>query len=76
MLEDSGINTSVFNAYSTRHVSTSTAQRFGVNLQKIRKTALRSETSKVSATFSNRPLNDNTLVEENFARSILSQVDT
>lgn len=76
MLDESGINTAVFNAYSTRHASTSTAQRLGVNLQLIRKTAGWSGTSKVFATFYNRPVIDDTLIEENFARSILSQVDT
>jgi hypothetical protein len=75
VLEESGINTTIFNAYSTRHASTSAARRSGVNLQLIRKTAGWTGTSKVFGTFYNRPVIDDTLVEENFARSILSQAE-
>lgn len=47
ILHDSGIDISVFGAHSTRHASTSTAHRLGVNLDMIRKAAGWSNTSNV-----------------------------
>ena len=55
-LKASGIDTSVFSAHSTRHASTSAAERKGVNIEVIRKTAGWSEKSSVFARFYNRPL--------------------
>lgn len=55
-LHESGINTDVFTAHSTRHASTSAAARGGVNIETIRKTAGWSEKSTVFARFYNRPL--------------------
>lgn len=67
MLASSGIDTTVFSAHSTRHAATSAAQRAGVSVDVIRKTAGWSDHSATFANFYNRPLiND----DSNFANSI------
>lgn len=68
-LQSSGVDTSVFSAHSTRHSSTSSASRLGVNLDVIRKTAGWSESSRVFAKFYNRELIDDC---NQFANVILS----
>lgn len=52
----SGIDTSTFTAHSTRHAATSAAQRLGVNIEQIRKTAGWSSNSETFARFYNRPI--------------------
>lgn len=70
-LEESGVDTDVFTAHSTRHAATSAASRRGVSLQLIRKTAGWTGSSRVFATFYNRPVLEDAL-DVGFARSILS----
>lgn len=67
-LQSSGIDTSIFSAHSTRHASTSRANRVGVNLDVIRKTAGWSQNSYVFARFYNKEIVHDT---HQFARSIL-----
>ena len=59
-LHSSGINTEVFSAHSTRHLSTSVAKRLGVDLELIWKTADWIENSDTFATFYNREIVSNT----------------
>lgn len=69
-LEKSGVDTTVFSAHSTRHAATSAANRLGINIEMIRKTAGWSQSSSVFAKFYNKEL---TIVESTqFARAILS----
>lgn len=56
VLVASGIDTSVFSAYSCRHASTSAASRKGVSVDLIKKTAGWSKNSMVFAKFYNRPI--------------------
>lgn len=56
VLSESGIDTNIFSAHSTRHASTSSAQRHGVNLDLIRKTAGWSVSSSVFARFYQKSL--------------------
>lgn len=58
ILSLSGIDTSTFTAHSTRHASTSAAQRLGVNIDQIMKTAGWSSGSHTFAKFYNRPINN------------------
>lgn len=67
MLGESGIDTSIFSAHSTRHASTSAAERNGVSLDLIRKTAGWSDKSQTFALFYKRPLQ----TSEFFANAIL-----
>lgn len=68
-LSDSGIDTTTFDAYSTRHASTSSAKRNGISIDVIKKAAGWTESSKTFALFYNRSLvKDKTL----FAKSVLS----
>lgn len=55
-LGSSGIDISIFSAHSTRHAATSAAQRLGLNIETIRKTAGWSSTSRVFAQFYNRDI--------------------
>lgn len=60
----SGIDTQMFKAHSTRHASTSAANKAGVSLDEIRKTAGWSESSLTFAKFYNRQLaNSNCFAE-------------
>lgn len=68
-LTESGVDTSLFSAHSTRHSSTSSASRLGVSLEVIRKTAGWSESSKVFAKFYNKEVIDD---PNQFANTILS----
>lgn len=56
VLEESGIDTSIFTAHSTRHAATSAAARRGVSIEIIRNTAGWTSSSQVFANFYNRPL--------------------
>lgn len=58
---DSGIDTTVFSAHSTRHASTSAASRAGLNVDIIRKCAGWSAQSTVFATFYSRPIIDSNI---------------
>lgn len=68
-LKDSGINTSIFTGHSTRHAATSTANRCGVSIDVIRKTAGWTDSSKVFARFYNKEI-----IDIDFARSILNNL--
>ncbi|XP_052751844.1 uncharacterized protein LOC128199980 [Galleria mellonella] len=59
-LQESGIDTSIFGAHSTRHASTSAASRAGLSVDVIRKVAGWSDQSAVFANFYNRPIIDTT----------------
>ena len=63
-----GIDTSIFSAHSTRHASTSTAKRDGVNIDLILKTAGWTPNSQSFARFYNRSI---TKANNTFALSIL-----
>ena len=67
ILRDSGIDTDKFSGYSTRHASTSAADRSGVSLDTIRKTAGWTDKSSTFAKFYNRPVSTGL----NFAKQIL-----
>ncbi|XP_045766917.1 uncharacterized protein LOC123868426 isoform X1 [Maniola jurtina] len=69
ILGKSGVDISIFSAHSTRHASTSSANRIGVSIEVIKKTAGWSEQSGVFAKFYNKEIiND----QNSFARSILT----
>lgn len=70
MLSDSGIDTSIFTPHSTRHASTSHANRCGVNVDVIRKTAGWSERSNTFANFYNRPL----VAQNNFGNNLMNSL--
>ncbi|XP_076236334.1 uncharacterized protein LOC143180473 [Calliopsis andreniformis] len=70
ILEKSGINTNVFTAYSTRHAATSAANRSGINIDLIRKTAGWTAKSKAFANFYNLKITDDNTV---FANSVLKR---
>lgn len=69
-LTESGIDTTIFSAHSTRHAATSAARRSGVNIDMIRKTAGWSGHSEVFNKFYNR----NVITQDptDFAFSILN----
>lgn len=67
-MSQSGLDTEVFRAQSTRHASTSAAFRKGVNVNEIRKTAGWTQNSNTFAKFYNRPLIDS----DRFAEIILA----
>lgn len=70
VLVNSGIDTSIFTAHSTRHASTSSASRLGVGLDIIRKTAGWSHSSLTFARYYNK----NVISQDSnqYARAILS----
>lgn len=65
-----GIDTDVFKSHSTRHAATSAANRQGISIDNIRRTAGWSKGSATFAKFYNRPLQDDTC----FANCILDLV--
>ena len=67
-LKQSGLNTELYSAHSTRHASTSAAARTGVNVDTILQAIGWSKNSSTFARFYNRPL----ISEKSFATSILS----
>lgn len=68
VLKNSGLDTSIFTAHSTRHASTSAAARQGVSMDVIRLAAGWTSRSKTFANFYQRPLVKNS----NFAQAVLS----
>lgn len=66
VLTESGIDTQMFSAHSTRHASTSAALRKGTSIDEIFKTAGWTQKSSTFARFYNRPL-----LKQSFASSIL-----
>lgn len=68
ILYESGIDTSVFSAHSTRHASTSAAKRKGITFDVIRKSAGWTETSTTFTRFYNRPIVKDASI---FGRAIL-----
>lgn len=68
LLGKSGIDISKFSSHSTRHASTSAANRQGVNIDVIRNTAGWSKESQVFARFYNLPLTED---PSSFANSVL-----
>ena len=56
ILSKSGLNTNIFTAHSTRHASTSTASRKGINIDTIRMTAGWTQNSNTFAIFYNRDI--------------------
>lgn len=73
VLTESGVDTDMFSAHSTRHASTSTARSLGVNIDIIRRTAGWSDSSGVFARFYNKEIICDTSV---FASAILNNNDT
>lgn len=65
-----GIDVSIFTAHSTRHAATSKAQRLGVNLDVIRKTAGWSGSSRTFGRFYNRNVMENS-DDTSFARTLM-----
>lgn len=55
-LQESGIDTSIFSAHSTRHAATSAAHEKGISLKLIRKTADWSEVSRMFARVYQQPI--------------------
>ncbi|CAK1602664.1 unnamed protein product [Parnassius mnemosyne] len=70
ILSKSGIDTSLFTAHSTRHASTSLANRSGINIDHIRKTAGWTNRSSTFAKFYNKPIID----QNNFSTCILASI--
>lgn len=68
VLKESGIDTLVFSAHSTRHASTSAAKRLGVDIEVIRKTAGWTKNSATFAKFYDRNIISD---RQEFALSIL-----
>lgn len=67
-LDTSGVDKNIFDAYSTRHASTSAAKRNGVNIEAIKKAARWTNSSRTFARFYDRDIvNDRSL----YAKSIL-----
>lgn len=56
ILKEAGIDLNIFSAHSTRHASTSAAQRSGVSIEQIQKTAGWSNNSLMFAKHYNRPV--------------------
>lgn len=67
-LGDSGLNTEVFGSHSVRHASTSAANRLGVSIDTIKKTAGWSGSSSTFLRFYNREAVIDT--SDSFARSL------
>lgn len=59
VLQESGIDVSIFSAHSTRHASTSAALQRGVSLDEIRRSAGWTGSSNCFAKFYNRPVQSN-----------------
>lgn len=68
-LGKSGIDITKFSAHSTRHASTSTAYKKGVNIDAIRDRVGWTRESNIFANFYNLPIIENV---ENFARAVLN----
>ena len=70
VLRESGIDTDIFSAHSTRHASTSAAKRKGINIDVIRKSAGWTENSSTFTKFYDRPLVQDVRM---FGRAILDR---
>lgn len=70
VLKDSGVDTDIFTAYSTRHASTSTVKSSGVSIDLIRSTAGWTAESKTFAKFYDRPIVQD---KKQFAQAVLSK---
>lgn len=70
---EAGVDTSIFTAHSTRHASTSAANRAGLNIDLIRRTAGWSEHSATFARFYNRPVSQDPL---SFSNTICNTIVT
>lgn len=68
-LDKSGVDTRIFSGHSTRHAATSAANRLGVSIDIIRKTAGWSDSSAVFGRFYNKEIINDSMV---FSTSILS----
>lgn len=68
VLEESGIDSSTFTAYSTRHAATSTAKHKGISIDLIKKTAGWTQSSQTFARFYDRKIIPKS---DNFAKAIL-----
>lgn len=71
IMEESGIDTSIFRPHSTRHAATSAACRAGISIDAIRKSAGWSGQSTVFANFYNRPTASDS---NSFAESVINRV--
>ena len=69
VLHKSGVDTQIFSAYSTRHASTSAANRMGVSLETIRLTAGWTKESKTFSRFYNLNISKD---QDEFAKTILN----
>jgi len=69
ILKDSGVDTSVFSAYSVRHASNSAAKRSGVDIDTIRSTAGWTKESETFARFYDLRVRED---QNSFARAILN----
>lgn len=67
---DSGNDTNVFDACSTRHAATSTAKRKGISIDCIKKTAGWSENSRTFENFYDKPILPR---KEAFSNAILNK---
>nr|CAI5858010.1 unnamed protein product [Callosobruchus analis] len=72
-LAASGIDTTLFSGYSSRHAATSAAFRAGISIEVIKSMAGWTQKSNMFARFYNRPLSNDPTV---FAKGILSSVDS
>lgn len=72
-MKESGIDTEVFSAHSTRHASTSAAHRRGISLDLIKRCAGWSGNSLVFSKFYDRPLTSN-CDEGAFAEAIYDSI--
>lgn len=72
MLQQSGVDTSIFSAHSTRHAATSKANRLGVSIEVIKRTAGWSSSSSAFARFYNKDIVTN---DDQFAESLLNSVE-
>lgn len=66
VLGEAGIDINMFSAHSTRHAATSAANRAGLSIDLIRKTAGWSKNSEIFARFYNRPM----VEEQSFSSTI------
>ena len=69
VLENSGVDTNIFAAYSTRHASTSAAKRKGISIDTIKSAAGWSKDSETFAKFYDKPLVKNQATE--FGKAVL-----
>lgn len=71
-LRDSGVDVSIFGAHSTRHASTSAANRSGVSIDLIKKAAGWTGNSLCFAKFYNQPIET---IDSSFAKAIINNYE-